>query len=572
MGFETFGFAGGREDVWEPEDDVNWGQETTWLSDSNRYKGDRELDNPLGAVQMGLIYVNPEGPNGNPDPLASAKDIRETFGRMAMNDEETVALVAGGHTFGKCHGAGDASYVGPEPEGAPIEQQGFGWANKYKTGKGEHTITSGLEGAWTAHPTRWDNGYFDVLFGYEWKLTKSPAGAQQWTPVDKSASDKVPDAHNPQKRHPPMMLTSDLALIKDPVYRKISERFHKNPAQFKEAFAKAWYKLTHRDMGPYARCLGPEVPPPQKWQDPVPKLQIAPLTTEDQAFLKEMILESGLTPSRLVATAWASASTFRQSDKRGGANGARIRLLPQKNWSVNEPAELEQVLKVFEGIQSKFNATGKNKVSMADLIVLGGCAGVEAAAKAAGHDVIVPFTPGRTDATQEMTDVESFAVLEPLVDGFRNFVHSKLRGKVKPAELLVEKAHLLSLTVPEMTVLLGGLRVLGVGNSSSSAFTDRVGVLSNDFFINLLDMRTVWSPAGDDLFEGRDRSSGQATMTATGVDLVFGSNSVLRAVAEVYACKDSEQDFVKAFCQAFAKVMDLDRFDVLSTRFPASRL
>jgi len=571
MGFETFGFAGGREDVWEPEDDVNWGQETTWLSDSNRYKGDRELDNPLGAVQMGLIYVNPEGPNSNPDPIASARDIRETFGRMAMNDEETVALVAGGHTFGKCHGAGDAANVGAEPEGAPIEQQGFGWANKYKTGKGAHTITSGLEGAWTAQPTKWDNGYFEVLFGHEWKLTKSPAGAYQWTPADKSASNKVPDAHDPQKRHPPIMLTSDLALIKDPIYKKISERFHKNPAQFREAFAKAWYKLTHRDMGPYVRCLGPEVPPPQKWQDPIPTLQAAPLATEDQAKLKQMILKSGLSPSRLVATAWASASTFRQSDKRGGANGARVRLLPQKTWLVNEPEQLDKVLKVLEGIQSKFNATSKTKVSMADLVVLGGCAGVEAAAKAAGHDVSVPFTPGRTDATQEMTDAESFAVLEPLVDGFRNFIHPKL-GKVKAEELLVEKAHLLSLTVPEMTVLVGGLRVLGIGTSSSSAFTDRVGVLSNDFFVNLLDMKTKWSPTGGGFFEGRDRSSGKVTMRATGIDLVFGSNSVLRAVAEVYACKDSAQDFVEAFCLAFAKVMDLDRFDVLSTRFPPSRL
>ncbi|CAJ1930851.1 unnamed protein product [Cylindrotheca closterium] len=566
MGAETFGFAGGREDVWEPEDDVNWGQETTWLTDSNRYKGDRELDNPLGAAEMGLIYVNPEGPGGDPDPVASAKDIRETFGRMAMNDEETVALVAGGHTFGKSHGAGDPSNVGPEPEGAPIEQQGFGWANKYKTGKGEHTITAGPEGAWTTNPTKWDNGYFDVLFGYEWKLTKSPAGANQWTPIDQSASDTVPDAHNPQKRHAPMMMTSDLALIRDPIYRQISERFHKNPAQLKEAFAKAWYKLTHRDMGPYARCLGPEVPPPQKWQDPLPTLKFAPLTVADQAQLKESILKSGLSPSRLVATAWASASTFRQTDKRGGANGARIRLNPQKTWLVNEPDELAEALVVFEGIQSTFNATGK-KVSMADLIVLGGCAGVEAAAKAAGHEVSVPFTPGRTDATQETTDTESFAVLEPLVDGFRNFVHPKL-GKVEAEELLVDKAHLLSLTVPEMTVLVGGLRVLGIGASGSSAFTDRVGVLTNDFFVNLLDMRTKWSPAGENFFEGRDRSTGESTMTATGVDLMFGSHSVLRAVAEVHACKDSEEDFVHAFCLAFAKVMDLDRFDVPSARAP----
>jgi catalase-peroxidase len=571
MGFETFGFAGGREDVWEPEDDVNWGQETTWLSDNKRYKEDRQLDNPLGAVQMGLIYVNPEGPNSNPDPLASAKDIRETFGRMAMNDEETVALIAGGHTFGKCHGAGDASNVGPEPEGAPAEQQGFGWANKYKSGKGGDTITSGLEGAWTFKPTEWDNGYFEVLFGYEWELTKSPAGAYQWKPKHNNGDGKVPDAHDRNTRHPPMMLTSDLALITDPEYKRISERFYRYPEEFKLVFAKAWYKLTHRDMGPYARCLGPEVPPPQLWQDPIPELDCAPLDTAAQAQLKNDILKSGLSPMRLVATAWASASTFRSSDKRGGANGARIRLDPQKNWLVNEPAELAKALTIFGEIQSKFNATTRKKVSMADLIVLGGCAGVEAAARAAGHDVNVPFTPGRTDATQEMTDVESFVVLEPVTDGFRNFIDPKLEN-ARAEELLVEKAHLLSLTVHEMTVLVGGLRVLGIGTSSSSPFTDSVGQLTNDFFVNLLDMNTSWSAVSDNFYEGRDRTSGKVKWTGTGVDLVFGSHSVLRALAEVYACEDSEANFVQAFCLAFVKVTDLDRFDVVSTRFPSSRL
>eukprot|EP00980_Cylindrotheca_fusiformis_P007657 scaffold1605_cov141-Cylindrotheca_fusiformis.AAC.20 len=571
MGFETFGFAGGREDVWEPEDDVNWGQETTWLSDKNRYKGDRKLDNPLGAVQMGLIYVNPEGPNSNPDPLASARDIRETFGRMAMNDEETVALIAGGHTFGKCHGAGDASNVGPEPEGAPIEQQGLGWKSKYQSGKGSDTITSGLEGAWTYKPTEWDNGYFEVLFGNEWKLTKSPAGAYQWTPKNNNGKNKVPDAHDPNKHHPPMMFTSDLALVTDQKYKSISERYYRNPEEFKAAFAKAWYKLTHRDMGPYARCLGPEVPPPQLWQDPIPSLNSAPLDAADQARLKKYILESGLSPMRLVATAWASASTFRSSDKRGGANGARIRLEPQKSWLVNEPVELAKALGTLEMIQSKFNAVGSKSVSMADLIVLGGCAGVEAAAKAAGHDITVPFTPGRTDATQQMTDVESFAVLQPLADGFRNFIDPKLEN-ARAEELLVEKAQLLSLTIPEMTVLVGGLRVLGIGTSSSSSFTDRDGQLTNDFFVNLLDMDTTWSPVSENFYEGRDRTSGKCKWTGTSVDLIFGSNSVLRALAEVYACDDSEADFVRSFCLAFGKVMDLDRFDLLSTRFPSSRL
>jgi catalase-peroxidase len=574
MSFPTFGFAGGREDVWEPEDDVNWGQETTWLNDDKRYnkKGNdrRQLDNPLGAVQMGLIYVNPEGPNSNPDPLASARDIRETFGRMAMNDEETVALVAGGHTFGKCHGAGDAANVGDEPEGASMEEQGFGWKNKFGEGKGKYTITSGLEGAWTHEPTKWDNGYFDVLFGNEWELTKSPAGAYQWTPkTSRGDNRKVPDAHDPNTKHAPMMLTSDLALRVDPIYSKISRYFHQNPEQFKQAFAKAWYKLTHRDMGPYSRCLGPEVPSPQLWQDPVPPLAHSPIDAADQAKLKAEILRSGLSPTRLVATAWASASTFRSSDKRGGANGARIRLAPQKDWEVNEPDELGRALAELEGIQKKFNSQpGGNKVSMADLIVLGGCAGVEAAAKAAGHDVQVPFTAGRTDATQEMTDVESFRVLEPITDGFRNYIHPGL-DDVRAEELLVDKAYLLSLTAPEMAVLVGGLRVLGIGTSTSSAFTDRVGQLTNDFFVNLMDMGTVWSKAEDNLYEGRDRKSGKAKWTGSRVDLVFGSHSVLRALAEVYACHDGEREFVRAFCTAFAKVMELDRFE---TSKPRSRL
>jgi len=563
MGFTTFGFAGGREDVWEPEDDVNWGQETTWLSDDKRYKGDRQLETPLGAVQMGLIYVNPEGPNGNPDPLASARDIRETFGRMAMNDEETVALVAGGHTFGKCHGAGDAANVGVEPEGAPIEQQGFGWKNKLGQGKGGDTITSGLEGAWTAEPTKWDNGYFSVLFGYEWELTKSPAGAQQWTPKGINGAGRVPDAHDPKKSHAPIMLTSDLALRMDPIYEKISRRFYQNPEEFKLAFAKAWYKLTHRDMGPYVRCLGPEVPKPQLWQDPIPALACPPIDGFEQSQLKEEILKSGLSPTRLVATAWASASTFRQSDKRGGANGARICLAPQKDWAANEPEELAVVLSSLKKIQKQFNEqTYRGKiVSMADLIVLAGCAGVEAAAKAAGYDVQVPFTPGRVDTTQDLTDIESFSVLEPWHDGFRNFLMSSDES-VRAEELLVDKAYMLSLTAPEMTVLVGGLRVLGIGASSTSAFTDRVGHLTNDFFVNLLDMGTVWNRAGQNLYEGRDRSSGKIKWMGSGVDLVFGSHSVLRALAEVYACNDSEEHFVKAFCTAFAKVMDLDRFDV----------
>ena len=577
MGFETLGFAGGREDVWEPEEDVNWGQESKWLNDDKRYKGDRQLDNPLGAVQMGLIYVNPEGPGGNPDPIAAARDIRDTFGRMSMNDEETVALIAGGHTFGKGHGAGDPSNVGVEPEAAPMEDQGFGWKNKFGTGKGGDTITSGLEGAWTENPTKWDMGYFDVLFGYkEWELTKSPAGAQLWTPKNGEGAGTVPDAHDSNKTHAPIMYTTDLSLRMDPKYAVISKKFHENPEYFRETFAKAWYKLMHRDMGPYIRCLGPEVPPPQIWQDPVPALtnNSQPIDAADETDLKATILESGLSPSRLVATAWASAATYRNSDKRGGANGARIRLEPQKNWEVNEPEELQKVLTVLEGIQKSFIAKNKD-VSIADLIVLSGCAGVEAAAKAAGYDVNVPFTPGRTDASQEMTDVESQNYLNTPADGFRNYVQTGV--DVRPEEMLVDKAYLLALTAPEMTVLVGGLRVLGIGtnnnNSRTSAFTENVGQLSNDFFVNLLDMNTVWSPSKDakSMYDGRDRATGSAKWTGTSVDLVFGSHSVLRALSEVYASDDYKEDFVRDFCAAFAKVMDLDRFDV-NTNLDRSRL
>jgi len=577
MGFETLGFAGGREDVWEPEEDVNWGQESKWLNDDKRYKGDRQLDNPLGAVQMGLIYVNPEGPGGNPDPIAAARDIRDTFGRMSMNDEETVALIAGGHTFGKGHGAGDPSNVGVEPEAAPMEDQGFGWKNKFGTGKGGDTITSGLEGAWTKNPTKWDMGYFDVLFGYkEWELTKSPAGAQLWTPKNGEGAGTVPDAHDSNKTHAPIMYTTDLSLRMDPKYAVISKKFHENPEYFRETFAKAWYKLMHRDMGPYIRCLGPEVPPPQIWQDPIPALtnNSQPIDAADETELKATILESGLSPSRLVATAWASAATYRNSDKRGGANGARIRLEPQKNWEVNEPEELQKVLTVLEGIQKSFTAKNKD-VSIADLIVLGGCAGVEAAAKEAGYDVNVPFTPGRTDASQEMTDVESQMYLNTPADGFRNYVQTGV--DVRPEEMLVDKAYLLALTAPEMTVLVGGLRVLGIGthnnNSRTSAFTENVGQLSNDFFVNLLDMSTVWSPSKDakSMYDGRDRATGSAKWTGTSVDLVFGSHSVLRALSEVYASDDYKEDFVRDFCAAFAKVMDLDRFDV-NTNLDRSRL
>jgi catalase-peroxidase len=555
MGFKTFGFAGGRADVWEPEEDVDWGAEATWLGDE-RYSGDRELEGDLGAVQMGLIYVNPEGPNGNPDPLASARDIRETFARMAMDDEETVALIAGGHTFGKTHGAADpGKYVGREPEAASIEEQGLGWKNSFGTGKGGDAITSGLEGIWTSHPDRWDNEFFDNLFRYEWELTKSPAGASQWTPKDGAGAGTVPDAHDASKTHAPTMLTSDLALRLDPIYAPISKRFHENPEAFADAFARAWYKLTHRDMGPHARCLGPDVPEAQLWQDPVPAVDHELASDADIAALKAEMLASGLTIEQLVSTAWASASTFRGTDKRGGANGARLRLAPQKDWAVNQPAELAVVLSVLAGIQASFNAGGA-KISLADLIVLGGVAGVEAAAKAAGHEVQVPFTPGRTDASQEQTDVHSFAVLEPKADGFRNYYGPKARRPA--AELLVDKSHLLTLTAPEMTVLLGGLRVLGIGASLVS----QPGKLTNEFFVNLLDMSTKWQPTGNGRFEGRDAATGAVKWTATEVDLVFGSNSQLRALAEVYACADGKDAFINEFVRVWDKVMNLDRFDI----------
>jgi catalase-peroxidase len=564
MGLKTAGFGGGRADTWEPEEDVWWGPEDTWLGDK-RYSGDRQLENPLGAVQMGLIYVNPEGPNANPDPLASARDIRETFGRMAMNDEETVALIAGGHTFGKAHGAGSPDdYIGPEPEAAGLLEQGFGWKNSFGPGNADHTITSGLEGAWTATPITWDNSYFDNLFGYDWELTKSPAGAHQWKPKDGAAEGTIPDAHDPSKKHAPMMFTTDLALKLDPVYGPISKHFHENPDKFAEAFAKAWYKLTHRDMGPIARYLGPEVPAEQEiWQDPVPAVDHPLIDAHDVAALKAKILESGISIARLVATAWASASTFRNSDKRGGANGARIRLAPQAYWEVNEPTELAPVLKTFEKIQAEFNAGGK-KVSLADLIVLGGCAAVEAAAKKAGHDVEVPFTPGRTDATQEQTDVASFAVLEPTVDGFRNY---RRAGDSRPVEeRLIDRAHLLKLTAPELTVLLGGLRVLGAnyGQSKHGVFTHRPETLTNDFFLNLLDMGTVWhsSSTEEGVIEGHDRKTGALKWTATSVDLIFGSNSQLRAIAEVFACEDGEHAFVHDFVAVWTKIMNNDRFDL----------
>ena len=566
MGFKTFGFGGGREDVFEPEEDIYWGPEETWLGDE-RYSGDRELANPLGAVQMGLIYVNPEGPNGNPDPVAAARDIRETFARMAMNDEETVALIAGGHTFGKTHGAADASrYVGREPEGAPIEQQGLGWKNIYGSGKGDDTITSGLEVIWTTEPTKWDNGFFENLFGYEWELTKSPAGAHQWRPTDRAADDTVPDAHDPSKRHAPMMLTTDLSLRFDPVYEPISRRFYENPDEFADAFARAWYKLTHRDMGPISRYLGPEVPFEQLiWQDPVPAVDHPLVDADDVAALKSTILASGLSVSQLVATAWASASTFRDSDKRGGANGARIRLAPQKDWEVNNPPELATVLHTLEGIQADFNSsqTGGKKVSLADLIVLGGCAAIEQAAKNAGHEVQVPFSPGRTDASAEWTDVDAFAVLEPTADGFRNYFRAG--DKRRPEELLIDRSSLLALTAPEMTVLVGGLRVLGAnaGHAQHGVFTARPETLTNDFFVNLLDMGTEWRLSSTEhLYEGRDRETGQVKWTGTAVDLIFGSNSQLRAVAEVYACDDAQQKFVQDFVAAWGKVMNLDRFDL----------
>ena len=566
MGFKTFGFAGGREDVWEPEGDIFWGPESEWLGDE-RYSGDRHLQNPLGAVQMGLIYVNPEGPNGMPSALAAARDIRETFGRMAMNDEETVALIAGGHSFGKAHGAASAKdHVGPEPERAGLEQQGLGWKNSFGKGTARDTITSGLEGAWTATPTKWSNGYFDNLFGFEWDLVKSPAGAWQWVATDPAAATLIPDAHDPTKRHPPMMFTTDLALKLDPIYAPISKRFHENPDQFAEAFAKAWYKLTHRDMGPVSRLLGPEVPPPQLWQDPVPDVEFALIETQDIAALKSKLLATGLSISQLVSTAWASAVTFRGTDKRGGANGARIRLAPQKDWEVNQPGELAKVLQKLEQVQRDFNAAhaGGKQVSLADLIVLGGCAGIEAAAKKAGHDVQVPFAPGRTDASQEMTDVEAFAVLEPMADGFRNYLRPGQDWTAE--ELLIDRAHLLTLTAPELTVLVGGLRVLGAnfGQTQHGVFTQRPETLTNDFFVNLLDMSTQWQPSGtsEQVFEGRDRKTGQVKWTGTRVDLVFGSNSQLRAIAEVYASSDSPQAFVRDFVAAWNKVMNLDRFDL----------
>ncbi|MES2500690.1 MAG: catalase/peroxidase HPI [Pseudomonadota bacterium] len=592
MGFKTFGFAGGRQDVWEPEE-IYWGPEAEWLGDK-RYTGDRQLENPLGAVQMGLIYVNPQGPNGNPDPLASARDIRETFKRMAMDDEETVALVAGGHTFGKCHGAADPEqYCGPEPEGASLEEQGFGWTNSLGNGNGAHTITSGLEGAWTPTPIQWDNSYFDTLFGHEWELTKSPAGAHQWKPKGGASADAVPDAHDSSKRHAPMMSTADLALRMDPTYEKISKRFHQNPQELADAFAKAWYKLTHRDMGPLSRYLGPLVPAePQLFQDPVPEVDHALIDQQDFVVLKDKVLGSGLSISQLVNTAWASAATFRGSDKRGGANGARIRLAPQKFWEVNQLAELTKVLDTLEAIQNEFNnaqSDGK-KISLADLIVLGGCVAVEAAAKAAGHDVKVPFSPGRTDATQEQTDVDSFAVLEPTSDAFRNYCREGKEGSM--AELMLDRANLMTLTAPEMTVLIGGMRVLNAnfGQSQLGVFTNRPEVLTNDFFVNLLDMNTKWQksgasqgmseeanqettglidmneksqkPTSEGVLKGIDRATGSVKWTGTVVDLVFGSNSQLRAIAEVYACSDAQQVFVRDFINAWNKVMNLDRFDL----------
>ena len=566
MGFKTFGFAGGRPDIWEPEADINWGTEKTWLGDE-RYSGDRELANPLGAVQMGLIYVNPEGPNGHPDPVASGRDVRETFARMAMDDEETVALVAGGHTFGKAHGAGDPALVGREPEGADIEAQGLGWANRFGSGKGVHTTTSGIEGAWKPNPTTWDMGYFDMLFGYDWELSKSPAGAHQWTPKNCKPEHLIPDAHDPSKKAPPMMTTADLSLRMDPAYEKISRRFHQDPQAFADAFARAWFKLTHRDMGPRARYLGKLVPKDVLiWQDPVPAIDHALVTEQDVAALKARLLASGLSISQLVNTAWASASTFRGSDKRGGANGARIRLAPQKDWEANQPAELAAVLQTLEAIQRDFNgaSTGGKKVSLADLIVLGGCAAVEAAARKAGVEVTVPFTPGRTDASQEQTDVASFAVLEPMADGFRNYARPGFEGSA--AELLVDKAQLLKLTAPEMTVLVGGLRALNAnaGKTAHGVFTQRPETLTNDFFVNLLDMGTKWqkSATSAGVLEGRDRATGNVKWTATPVDLVFGSNSQLRAIAEVYACSDSQQSFVRDFVAAWNKVMNLDRYDL----------
>ena len=571
MGFKTFGFAGGRADIWEPEEEIYWGSESEWLSTSDkpnsRYSGERELENPLAAVQMGLIYVNPEGPDGNPDPVASGRDVRETFARMAMNDEETVALVAGGHTFGKAHGAGDPKLVGPEPEAAPLEEMGLGWKNSFGTGKGVHTTTSGIEGAWKPHPTTWDNGYFDMLFGYEWELVKSPSGAKQWLAKDVAEKDMIPDAHDPSKKHRPMMTTADLSLRFDPIYEPISRRFHKDPQAFADAFARAWFKLTHRDLGPRSRYLGPEVPAEVLiWQDPVPPVDHPLIDAKDIADLKTRILASGLSTSELVSAAWASASTFRGSDKRGGANGARIRLAPQKDWQANQPAQLAKILARLESIQTNFNAAqrGDKKVSLADLIVLGGCAAVEQAARAGGHAIEVPFSPGRTDASQAQTDAASFAVLEPFADGFRNFL--KGPSRIPAEERLLDKAQLLTLTAPEMTVLIGGLRVLNanVGQSAHGVLTRQPGKLSNDFFVNLLDMGTEWKPTSEakETFEGRDRKTGALKWTATRVDLVFGSNSQLRALSEDYAQDDTKDTFVRDFVAAWNKVMNLDRFDL----------
>jgi catalase-peroxidase len=565
MGFKTFGFGGGRVDVWEPEEDIYWGSEDKWLGDK-RYEGDRKLENPLAAVQMGLIYVNPEGPNGNPDPVASGRDVRETFARMAMNDEETVALVAGGHSFGKCHGAGPATHVGPEPEAAPIEEQGLGWKSNFRSGKGGDTISSGIEGAWKPNPTKWDLGYLRVLFKYDWELVKSPAGAHQWLAKNVEEKDMIVDAHDPSKKHRPMMTTADLSLKFDPIYEPIARRYLKNPEQFADAFARAWFKLTHRDMGPRPRYLGPEVPKEELiWQDPVPAVDHKLVDAKDIADLKARILASGLTVSQLVFTAWASAATFRGSDMRGGANGARIRLAPQKDWEVNQPAQLKTVLQALEKIQEAFNKaqSGGKKVSLADLIVLGGCAGVEQAAKKAGHAITVPFTPGRTDASQAQTDAVSFGVLKPVADGFRNYLKSKF--SVTAEELLVDKAQLLTLTAPEMTVLIGGLRVLNAnfGQAQHGVFTKKPETLTNDFFVNLLDMRTTWKASSDEnIFEGRDRATGELKWTGTRIDLLFGSNSQLRALAEVYACKDSQEKFLHDFVAAWNKVMNLDRFDV----------
>jgi len=567
MGFRTFGFGGGREDIWEPEEDVYWGSEDTWLGDK-RYSGDRDLENPLAAVQMGLIYVNPEGPDGNPDPVASGRDVRTTFARMAMNDEETVALVAGGHTFGKCHGAGPASHVGPEPEAAPIEEQGLGWKSSFGSGKGGDTISSGIEGAWKPNPTTWDMGYLKVLLKYEYELVKSPAGAHQWLAKDVDEEDMVADAHDPSKKHRPMMTTADLSLKMDPIYKPIAKRFQENPEEFADAFARAWFKLTHRDMGPRSRYLGPEVPAEELiWQDPVPAVDHELIDEKDIAGLKAKILASGLSVSQLVSTAWASASTFRDSDKRGGANGARIRLAPQKDWEVNQPAQLATVLQTLAGVQKGFNSaqSGKKRISLADLVVLGGCAGVEQAAKNGGYEVTIPFMPGRTDALQEQTDVESFGVLEPKADGFRNYQKSKYA--VRAEEMLVDRAQLLTLTAPEMTVLVGGMRVLNAnfGQSRHGVFTKRPETLTNDFFVNLLDMGTTWkaTPADEEVFEGRDRVSGELKWTATRVDLVFGSNAQLRALAEVYAQDDAKEKFVRDFVAAWNKVMNLDRFDLV---------